>query len=219
MSISTTAAVDATATLRPVWRDVLATSYRALTEVVAGTRDDQWQLSTPCSEWDVTQVIQHAAGDQLAFARALGIGNGPAYNPFAPSGALEGTAAALVRDAIEQTEAAWATVTDETETVPTPLPHGALPTPVAAVMCALDAAVHAWDIAIATGQASPLNDELAGHLLTAARTLNPAPGGGPEAEIIEPLRQWGAYAAIVDRESGDTVVDELLRYLGRDPRA
>lgn len=218
MNIITTAA-DATATLRPVWRDVLATSYRALTDVVAGIGDDQWQLATPCSEWDVTQVIQHAAGDQLAFAKALGIGIGPTYNPFAPSGAIDGTAAELVRDAVEQTATAWATVTDETETVPTPLPHGALPTPVAAVMCALDAAVHAWDIAIATGQPSPLNDELAGHLLTAARTSNPAPGGGPEAEIVEPLRQWGAYAAIVDGAEDDTAVAELLRYLGRDPQA
>ncbi|MEV4236061.1 MULTISPECIES: TIGR03086 family metal-binding protein [unclassified Nocardia] len=214
-----TTAADATATLRPVWRDVLATSYRALTDVVAGIGDDQWQLPTPCSEWDVTQVIQHAAGDQLAFAEALGIGIGPAYNPFDPSGAIEGTAAELVRDAVEQTETAWATVTDETETVPTPLPHGALPTPVAAVMCALDAAVHAWDIAIATGQSSPLNDELAEYLLTAARTTNPAPGGGPEAEIVEPLRQWGAYAAIVDGAQDDTAVAELLRYLGRDPQA
>src|SRR6478672_5472647 len=162
-----TTAADATATLRPVWRDVLATSYRALTDVVAGIGDDQWQLPTPCSEWDVTQVIQHAAGDQLAFAKALGIGIGPSYNPFAPSGAIDGTAAELVRDAVEQTATAWATVTDETETVPTPLPHGVLPTPVAAVMCALDAAVHAWDIAIATGQSSPLNDELAEYLLTA----------------------------------------------------
>ncbi|WP_433525027.1 TIGR03086 family metal-binding protein [Nocardia pseudovaccinii] len=214
-----TTAADATATLRPVWRDVLATSYRALTDVVAGIGDGQWQLATPCSEWDVTQVIQHAAGDQLAFAKALGIGIGPTYNPFAPSGAIDGTAVELVRDAVEQTATAWATVTDETETVPTPLPHGDLPTPVAAVMCALDAAVHAWDIAIATGQPSPLNDELAGHLLTAARTMNPAPGGGPEAEIVEPLRQWGAYAAIVDGAADDTAIAELLRYLGRDPQA
>ncbi|WP_433629190.1 TIGR03086 family metal-binding protein [Nocardia sp. CA-120079] len=219
MNITATTAADATATLRPVWRDVLATSYRALTDVVAGVGDDQWQLATPCSEWDVTQVIQHAAGDQLAFAKSLGIGIGPTYNPFAPSGAIDGTATELVRDAVEQTATAWATVTDETETVPTPLPHGALPTPVAAVMCALDAAVHAWDIAIATGQPSPLNDELAGHLLTAARTINPAPGGSPEAEIVEPLRQWGAYAAIVGGAADDTAVAELLRYLGRDPQA
>lgn len=206
------------ATLTPVWRDVLADSYRALANVVAGVRDDQWQLPTPCSEWNVTQVVQHAAGDQLAFAMALGIGTGPADNPFEPSGTVDGSPEALVDNAIEQTAAAWATVTDTTETVPTPLPHGALATPVAAVMCALDAAVHAWDIAIATGQPSPLTDELAGYLLTAARTAHPAPGSGQDAEIVEPLRQWGAYAAIVDGRSDDTAVAELLRYLGRDPR-
>jgi uncharacterized protein (TIGR03086 family) len=214
-----TTAADAAAILRPVWRDVLSTSYTALEDVVAGIGDQQWQLPTPCSEWTVTQVIQHAAGDQLAFAQALGVGIGPAYNPFDPSGAIDGSAATRVREAVEQTAAAWATVGDDTESVPTPLPHGALATPVAAVMAALDAAVHAWDIAIATGQPSPLTDELAGYLLTAARTAHPAPGSGIEAEIVEPLRQWGAYAAVVEGESGDTAVAELLRHLGRDPRA
>ncbi|MBF6300721.1 TIGR03086 family protein [Nocardia amamiensis] len=207
------------ATLLSVWRDVLADAYRALETVVAGVRTDQWQLPTPCSEWNVTQVVQHAAGDQLAYAEFLGIGNGPADNPFAPSGTIDGSPSDLVREAIEQTSAAWATVDDATETVPTPLPHGALATPVAAVMCALDAAVHAWDIAIATGQPSPLTDELATHLLTAARAIHPAPGSGEAAEIVEPLRQWGAYAAIVDGRADDTAVAELLRYLGRDPRA
>lgn len=198
----------ATATLAPVWRDVLAESYRALTDAVAGIKDDQWQLATPCSEWTVTQVIQHAAGDQLAYAAALGIGNGPTYDPFSPSGTIDGTPADLVRAAVEETAAAWSTVADDTETVPTPLPHGDLPTPVAAVMCALDAAVHAWDIAIATGQPSPLNDKLATHLLTASTGL------------VEPLRQWGAYAAVVTTDPSETpVVDELLGYLGRNPRA
>ncbi|AWS43345.1 TIGR03086 family metal-binding protein [Streptosporangium sp. 'caverna'] len=197
--------------LQPVWREVLAASYRTLENSVAGVQDGQGDNATPCSEWTVTQVIQHAAGDQLAYAKVLGIGNGPAYDPFSPSGAVDGTAAELVKDAIEQTAAAWATVSDDTETVPTPLPHGDLPTPVAAVMCALDAAVHAWDIAIATGQPSPLDDELAGHLLAAAQG------------IVEPLRQWGAYAPVVEAGAADSpsctpVVDDLLRYLGRTPR-
>lgn len=197
--------------LRPVWREVLAASHRALENSVAGVRDSEGDNATPCSEWTVTQVIQHAAGDQLAYAKMLGVGNGPAYDPFSPSGVVDGTAAELVKDAVEQTGAAWAAVSDDSGTVPTPLPHGDLPTPVAAVMCALDAAVHAWDIAIATGRPSPLDDELAGHLLAAAR------------EIVEPLRRWGAYAPVVEAEiagspSSTPVADDLLRYLGRVPR-
>ncbi|GAB0105656.1 hypothetical protein JMUB6875_46370 [Nocardia sp. JMUB6875] len=209
--MSTNPQTDTTpaAALAPVWRDVLAASHRALIDVVAGIGADQWDNATPCSEWTVTQVIQHAAGDQLAYAKFLGIGDGPSYNPFEPSGAIEGGAAELVSAAIEPTAAAWATVSDDTETVPTPLPHGELPTPVAGVMCALDAAVHAWDIAIGTGQPSPLTDELAGHLLTAADGL------------IEPLRNYGVFAAVVEgAPASDTpVVDRLLAYLGRDPRA
>jgi uncharacterized protein (TIGR03086 family) len=206
--------MNSTAALETVWRDVIATSYRALGEVVAGIADDQWNLPTPCSDWTVTQVIQHAAGDQLAYAAALGVGPGPSYNPFDPSSEVDGSAAALVREAVDQTAAAWATVSDETTTVPTPLPHGDLPTPVAATLAALDAAVHAWDIAIATGQSSPLTDDLSAHLLTAARTIHPAPGSGAAAEITEPLRQWGAYAPIVDGATNGAT-DELLHYLGR----
>ncbi|WP_433562969.1 TIGR03086 family metal-binding protein [Nocardia sp. CA-151230] len=195
--------------LAPAWREVLAASHRALAEVVAGVAADQWDNPTPCSEWTVTQVVQHAAGDQLAYAKFLGIGDGPACNPFEPSGHLDGGAVELVSAAIEPTATAWSTVTDGTETVPTPLPHGELPTPVAAVMCALDAAVHAWDIAIGTGQPSPLTDELAGHLLTAARGL------------VEPLRDYGVFAPVVTGlPATDTpVADELLAYLGRNPRA
>ncbi|MEU6564347.1 TIGR03086 family metal-binding protein [Nocardia nova] len=203
---TTLPATDPAAVLAPVWREALAQSYRALTAAVAGIADDRWQAPTPCAQWTVTQVVQHAAGDQLAYAAALGIGTGPAEDPFAPSGELTGTAADLITTAVDRTAAAWATVTDDTETVPTPLPHGDLPTPVAAVMCALDAGVHAWDIAIATGQPSPLTEELATAFLTAATGL------------IEPLRQWGAYAAVVEGEDGGAV-DALLRYLGREPRA
>ncbi|WP_090933320.1 maleylpyruvate isomerase N-terminal domain-containing protein [Nonomuraea jiangxiensis] len=76
---TTTATVTS---LRPVWRAVLAASYRALEASVAGVRDDQWDNATPCSEWTVTQVIQHAAGDQLAYAKMLGIGKRSCLRPL-----------------------------------------------------------------------------------------------------------------------------------------
>jgi hypothetical protein len=34
---------------------------------------------------------------------------------------------------------------------------------------------------------------------------------------VEPLRQYGAYAAALAPEAGDDAAAELLRYLGRDP--
>ena len=186
------------------WRDVLAASHRALETTVAAVQADQWNLPTPCSEWTVTQVVQHAAGDQLAYASALGVGSGPDFDPFSPSGTIAGDPVVLVGAAIEETAKAWAAVADDRESAPTPLPHGELPISIASGACAMDAAVHAWDIAIGTGQPSPLGDELAAQLLVVAHA------------IVEPLRNYGVFAAIVEGDNGGAEA-ELLRYLGRRP--
>jgi uncharacterized protein (TIGR03086 family) len=171
-------------------------AHTALRDATAALAAADLGRATPCAEWNVTQVLQHAAGDQLAYVAAITGKGGPTDNPFAPSGHLAGTPAASA--------AAFATV-DPAGTAPTPLPQGALPAATVAGAAALDAAVHAWDIAVATGQPSPLDDELAAQLLPVARA------------IVEPLRQYGAYAPALESPDNDGATAELLRYLGRDP--
>jgi uncharacterized protein (TIGR03086 family) len=166
---------------------------------------DNLDAATPCSQWTVLQVLQHSAGDQLAWAASLGTGTGPADNPFEPSGKLGGSPEDLLAPALAAAQKAWAPVTANAGDVPTPLPQGALPAATAAAACALDAAVHAWDIAAALGHPSPLTAGLAAQLLPAART------------IVEPLRAYGAYDPALAAQPGDDAVRELLRYLGRDP--
>lgn len=189
------------------WTSVLAGAHRALRATVAGVGADQWGLPTPCDKWTVTQVLQHAAGDQIGYAAAIIGGPWPTEDPFAPSGRIDGDPLAHLDAALATAAAAYATVAPDADAVPTPLPQGALPAWLAAGACALDAGVHAWDIAVATGQPSPLTAELAGPLLVAAK------------EIVEPLRAYGAYAPAVPPADGDDEVATLLRYLGRDPRA
>jgi hypothetical protein len=65
--------------------------------------------------------------------------------------------------------------------------------------------VHAWDIAVATGQPSPLPNWLATELTAVATS------------IVEPLRAYGAYAAALEPQPGDDDAAALLRYLGRRP--
>ena len=65
--------------------------------LVSGANAD---APTPCSAWTVTQVLQHAAGDQLAWAGAIGVGTGPAENPFMPSGVLKGSVDELIEPAL-----------------------------------------------------------------------------------------------------------------------
>jgi Mycothiol maleylpyruvate isomerase N-terminal domain len=70
---------------------------------------------------------------------------------------------------------------------------------------ALDAAVHAWDLAAAAGLPSPLTAGLSGRLTPIARA------------IVEPLRDYGVYAAALTPVPGDDETAALLRYLGRAP--
>jgi uncharacterized protein (TIGR03086 family) len=183
---------------------VITESLDLLEAVAAAVTDATGQAPTPCAEWTVAQVLQHAAGDQLAWAAAIGVGTGPAENPFAPSGRLDGSVDDLIKPALAAARAAWETVKAEDDAVPTPLPQGPLPAPIAAGACALDAAVHGWDIAAALGRHGLLPDELARQLLPAARA------------VAEPLRAYGAYAAALPPRAADGGAAELLRYLGRD---
>ena len=99
---------------------------------------------------------------------------------------------------------AWTAIGDAAQ-VPTPLPQGAMAPADAAGAAALDAAIHAWDIAMATGQGSPLTPELARSLLPVAQA------------IVEPLRAYGAYGPALEAQAGADDAAVLLCYLGRRP--
>jgi len=89
--------------------------------------------------------------------------------------------------------------------VPSPRPLGPLPGATGIGAAALDAAVHAWDIAVATGQPAPLTADLAAALFPAAQVS------------ADPLRGF-AFAAPLATRPDDVATARLLRYLGRDPR-
>ena len=186
--------------------NVITESLDLLQAAAAAVSEANRQAPTPCSQWTVTQVLQHAAGDQLAWAAAIGVGTGPAENPFNPSGRLEAGVGDLIKPALAAARAAWAGVKSDDDAVPTPLPQGPLRAEVAAGACALDAAVHAWDIAVAIGRPVDLPSSLAERLLPAARA------------VVEPLREFGAYAAALPPQPADDAAAQLLRYLGRDPQ-
>jgi uncharacterized protein (TIGR03086 family) len=185
--------------------NVIDHAHGALRSAVAGVPAGGWNRPTPCAEWNVTQVLQHAAGDQVGFAAAITDGPWPSEDPFQPSGRLDGDPATVAEEAMAAAARAWSTVAPDADKVKVPVPPGELPAAVGAGACALDAAVHAWDIAVATGQPSPLTPALAADLLDAAR------------QIVEPLRAYGAYGPALPAAPGDDQTANLLRYLGRDP--
>ncbi len=183
---------------------VLDEAHQALRAAVAAVPGDDWGQPTPCALWNVAQVLRHAAGDQLAYAAAITGSGGPDENPFEPSAGRPDDPRAWLEAALGAAGATWSAVTPGSE-VPTPLPQGTMDADAAAGAAALDAAVHAWDIAVATGQPAALTTGLAARLMPVA------------ASIVEPLRGYGAYAAALPPQPGDDAGAALLRYLGRQP--
>jgi uncharacterized protein (TIGR03086 family) len=186
------------------WRTTLTEAHARLRDVVANVPAGGWDRPTPCEKWTVAQVVQHAAGDQVAYAAAVGAGPWPTADPFAPSGTITGDPRSLVDESTARVAEAYAAIADDAPEVNVPLPGGPLPAWLAAGAGALDAAVHAWDIAVATGQSSPLTDAQSTALLEVAQRL------------VEPLRGF-AYADAIDPSTGAGAVARLLTYLGRDP--
>ena len=185
--------------------DVLDEARARLRAAVAGVPADGWQRLTPCTEWNVTQVLQHAALDQGVWAAVISGTQPSGENPFAPSGELGAEPLTYAEAALSASAPAWAAISADGGPVPTPLPSGPMPPADAAGAAALDAAIHAWDIAVATGQGSPLTPEL-------ARALTPV-----AKSIVEPLRQYGVYAAALEPPDGADDAAALLCYLGRQP--
>jgi uncharacterized protein (TIGR03086 family) len=183
----------------------LDAALTALSDVSTNLTEEELVGPTPCSKWTVTQVLLHAAGDQVGYAATLDGGAFPADDPFTPAEHSSVPVGEVVAAGVSRSSQAFAPVDPRGDAVPVPLPGPDLPPQIAAGACALDAAVHAWDVAVATGRPSPLTDEMSEWLMAAA------------VEIVEPVRAYGMYAAALEPVAEDGAADRLLRYLGRDP--
>jgi hypothetical protein len=130
---------------------VLREAQDAIRVVVARVPEGGWRAPTPCEQWDVTQVLQHAVADQVAYVSKLTGGPGPSYDPFSPTGELEGAPVELLEEVLRSSADAFGAVDPDDPAVPVPLPPFQLPA--------------------ATGQPSPLTPSLARSLRPVADAL------------------------------------------------
>ena len=183
--------------------EVLTRSHDYLREVVAAVPEAAWAAPTPCTEWTVRQVLNHARIDQQAYGLVL-TGDRPDSDPFHPADTLAGDPAAELDKVLRMVADAYAHLPADAEQVPTPL--GPLPLPIAAATAAMDAAVHAWDIAAATGQNRPLEPALAEGIWPAADRL------------VDQLRDsYRVFAPALEVRDEYDRAEALLAFLGRDP--
>jgi uncharacterized protein (TIGR03086 family) len=188
--------------------DNLTRSACASTEhFVEAVGPEQYDLPTPCSEWNVRQLLNHVVGT-LSLGTALLSDRAPTVRMVPgevpsedligddPIGAYRSGSAALLAvttaDAIGRTHA-------------TPL--GDMPGVALAGFTALDVFVHGWDLARATGQKAHLDPIIAEQVLAIARQ-SIADEMGTRAPRIGPAVEVAANA---------DATAQLVAFLGRQP--
>ncbi|MET7606182.1 TIGR03086 family metal-binding protein [Streptomyces avermitilis] len=184
--------------------ELLVQAHAYLRRTVAAVPEQAWGAATPCSEWTVRQVLNHARLDQQAYGAAVTGDGWPESDSFKPADALSGDARTELDAVLRRVADVYAALPADAEQVPTPL--GPLPLPLAAAAAAMDAGVHAWDIAVATGLDMPLDEEMADGIWAAAERL------------ADHLRDaYGVFAPVREVSEGPSRAEALLAFLGRDP--
>lgn len=184
--------------------ELLVRTHTYLRETVAAVPEEAWGAPTPCSEWTVRQVLNHARLDQQGYGAAITGEGWPESDSFRPADALSADPRAELDEVLRRVADTYAGLPADAEQVPTPL--GPLPLPLAAAAAAMDAGVHSWDIAVATGQDAPLTEELAEGIWAAAERL------------ADHLRDaYKVFAPARELPAGSSRAETLLAFLGRDP--
>jgi uncharacterized protein (TIGR03086 family) len=168
--------------------------------LVAGVRDEQWADPTPCSEWNVRDLVSHIVASNRLFTAILTHSEppGPADPVSAP--------ARLVRayqDSAPELVAAFSQpgVLDEVFTVP----FATVPGAVALHLRIIEMLMHGWDVARATGQPAEFPADITEQELAFSRSI---------IGQIPPGRQ--PFAPSLPDSDEAPAIDRLAALLGRD---
>jgi uncharacterized protein (TIGR03086 family) len=185
--------------------DTIATVKQVVEEtsrLVEGTKDDQLQDKTPCTEWTVRDLINHLTGGAKMFAISIEQGSIPddVLGEIMGDNLGDDFRSSWLA-AKAQVYGAFGTPGVLEKTVQ--LPFGTMPGQAALTIAIVDVATHAADLSKATGQEPP-SDEI----------LETALGLGKQ--IIGPeLRQPGLFEAERPAPDGAPAADRLLAFAGR----
>lgn len=185
-------------------RDLFGRAAAQTESIIAAVRQDQADLPTPCAEWDVRTLASHMVG---VVVRISLIGEGADALSVPPFAGLSGEPAdwaAAHRAAAARADAAWAD--DAKLDAMFAVPWGKVPGRVALAGYVREVLAHGWDLAVATGQETELDQELGAFGLAVAMRSLPADGreGIPFGPVVTVPAAAGTYA-------------KLAAWLGRTP--
>jgi uncharacterized protein (TIGR03086 family) len=175
----------------------LARALDAVARVIRGIRPEQWSGPTPCTDWDVRDIVAHLVGMNLVFAAILD-GQPPPTRGQDPLGDDPVDAytrsASMVRSAFERPG-----VLERVYRGPLGEASGAERLQIRVY----DLLAHGWDLAQATGQPPGMPEDLAEQALLFVQSHLPDPARAG--------RFWPVQAVPDDAPA----ITRLVAYLGR----
>ncbi|MGW4852028.1 TIGR03086 family metal-binding protein [Streptomyces sp. NPDC004288] len=184
-------------------RQALLKAVALARHTVAAVRPEQFDGSTPCTEFTVRGLAGHLVAVLRRIAVA-GRGGDVMSLPTTIDDLADTDWQEAWDAAVREVEAAWADPAILRRTLT--LPFGSLPGAAAAAVWTSEFTVHTWDIATATGQLPDWDPELVAISYAAMQRGLPA---GP--------RDGAPFEAAVDVDPDAPAIDRLVAWCGRKP--
>ena len=181
----------------------------ALSGLVRGVGDDQLTARTPCPDYTVADLLDHIGGLSFAFTAAARKERLPESQsaPEVDGSRLEPGWRDQIAERLDALATAWtdpAAYTGETQAGPVDLPAE-----IAALVALDEVTLHAWDLAVATGQ--PYDADPAA--VTASQSFVDSFEPPPDS----PAEDGGLFGRPVAVPPDASALDRLLGAAGRDP--
>jgi uncharacterized protein (TIGR03086 family) len=163
---------------------------------IAAVPSDRLDLSTPCSRWNLEELLDHTIDSVTMLTEVVETGaSSPVHDVTAPGSTRWDLA---ISELAARNRRAWAVPGVMERTIE--LPFGSVPAAAAASITLLELVVHGWDIGQASGESPAIPEELA------VPILDFAPAVDPRGENFD-----------ADLGIGDTSSERLVAFLGRKP--
>jgi uncharacterized protein (TIGR03086 family) len=180
-------------------------------EIMAGIRQGQADDATPCTEWNVRQVMNHVIGGAEVLAGSLegnipeGVGGVSPNSSYLDEPDVAKLAQAYAGESARILNAAQRPGAMEAST-----PGGMMTVPQFLIAMATDHIIHGWDLARATGQ----DDILDSDVVEAAYAMMTSP---ETASLVDMGRQAGFVGPAVAVPDDARLQDKLVAHMGRQP--
>jgi uncharacterized protein (TIGR03086 family) len=184
--------------LRPFYLDALDNVQR----VIGGIEPADFALPTPCADWDVRRLVGHVTGGVWRFAKAAA-----GEDVSAPVETVDAGPDPVSEFEAARSAAAESWGADGVLERTMKLHIGTMPATLALRIALMEAVVHAWDLAKATGQKHGIDPMVAAAMLSGLRQAITDDQRGPG----KPFEPQVTIAEDAPME------EQLVAFLGRRP--